>query len=143
MDRLALGVDLSVAGTYTPGVLPEPRADTSVDGYDVTLATTVGPGGAVTASLTVRRDGQPVADLEPYLGASGHLIALRAGDLAYAHVHPIDGAAPAPGVVTFDAALPSAGRYGLFFDFKHEGIVHTASFTFDQGAVTGVARMEH
>ncbi len=43
----------------------------------------------------------------------------------------------------FNAELPSAGRYGLFFDFKHDGVVHTASFTFDQGAVTGAAEMEH
>ena len=48
----------------------------------------------------------------------------------------------APGVVTFDAELTSAGRYGLFFDFKHNGTVHTASFTFDQGPVTGTPDME-
>ena len=48
-----------------------------------------------------------------------------------------------PGVVRFDAELSSAGRYGLFFDFQHDGTVHTASFTFDQGAVTGAADMEH
>ena len=48
----------------------------------------------------------------------------------------------APGVVTFDAELTSAGRYGLFFDFKHDGTVHTASFTFDQGPVTGTPDME-
>jgi hypothetical protein len=43
----------------------------------------------------------------------------------------------AAGTVTFDAELASAGRYGLFFNFKHHGTVHTASFTFDQGPVTG------
>lgn len=43
-----------------------------------------------------------VTDLKPYVGAFGHLVALRAGDLAYLHVHP-DGApgdgrtAPGPG----------------------------------------------
>ena len=39
-------------------------------------------------TLTVTKDGQPVTDLQPYLGAYGHLVALRAGDLAYLHVHP-------------------------------------------------------
>ena len=69
-------------------------------------------------------------------------MAMRTGDLAYAHVHPVEDDDAAPGVVTFDAELTSAGRYGLFFDFKHDGTVHTASFTFDQGPVTGTPDME-
>ena len=46
-------------------------------------------------------------------------------------------------MVRFNAELSSAGRYALFFDFQHDGVVRTASFTFDQGAVTGTADMEH
>jgi hypothetical protein len=142
--RLALGVDLSVPGTYRPTQLPEPNPVSTVDGYDVALATERGDGGQVTATLTVRRDGELVDDLEPYLGANGHLVAVRAGDLAYSHVHPVDDHGQRePGVVRFDAELSSAGRYGLFFDFKHDGTVHTASYTFDQGAVTGAVEMEH
>lgn len=143
--RLALGTDLGVAGTYVPGRLDRPTPHTTVDGYDVTLATETGDGGEVTAALTVRRDGAPVPDLQPYLGADGHLVAMRSGDLAYAHVHPVDEAegAPEDGTVRFDATLGSAGRYALFFDFKHAGTVHTAAFTFDRGAVTGAAEMEH
>ncbi|MGH9133413.1 MAG: hypothetical protein ACRDZZ_05715, partial [Ilumatobacteraceae bacterium] len=132
--RLALGTDLAVAGTYEPVELGEPQATSTVDGYEVTLETERGKGGEVTAALTVRRDGEIVTDLEPYLGANGHLVAMRAGDLAYAHVHPIDDGddddgEAASGAVRFDADLPSAGRYGLFFDFQHDGIVRTASFT--------------
>jgi hypothetical protein len=52
-------------------------------------------------------------------------------------------AEPATGTVVFDATLDVEGRYGLFLDFKHDGAVHTASFTFDQGAVTSAAEMEH
>jgi hypothetical protein len=143
--RLALGIDLSVAGVYQPGRLPDPTTVTTVDGYEVTLTTARGKGAAVTATLTVRRDGVLVTNLEPYLGANGHLIAMRAGDLAYAHVHPIedDDSDARAGLVRFNAELASAGRYGFFFDFQHNGTVHTASFTFDQGAVTGAAPMEH
>jgi len=143
--RLALGIDVAVAGTYRPTQLQEPSTVTTVNGYEVTLATERGDGGEVTATLTVRRGGELVEDLEPYLGADGHLVAMRAGDLAYAHVHPIehDGDDAEPGVVRFDAELSSAGRYGLFFDFQHHGTVRTASFTFDQGAVIGAADMEH
>ena len=143
--RLALGTDVSVAGNYTPTVLAEPHRTTKVDGYDVSLSTEAGKGAEVTASLTVTRNGRPVDDLQPYLGANGHLVAIRTGDLAYAHVHPVDehAAPPHDGTVIFDAALDAMGRYGLFFDFQHNGIVHTAAFTFDQGIVTGAADMEH
>ena len=140
--RLALGTDLTVAGQYQPRGLSEPTAQTMTDGYEVELAVERSDSGEVTAELTVRRNGDLVTDLEPYLGASGHLVAMRSGDLAYAHVHPVEDDESAPGVVTFDAELTSAGRYGLFFDFKHNGTVHTAAFTFDQGSVTGAAHME-
>jgi hypothetical protein len=143
--RLALGTDLSVGGAYQPTELAEPTWRDDTDGYEVRLATERNDDGEVTARLIVRRDGKPVADLEPYLGANGHLVALRSGDVAYAHVHPVEDDHEddaVPGVVTFDAELTSAGRYGLFFDFKHDGTVHTASFTFDQGPVTGTPDME-
>jgi hypothetical protein len=143
--RLALGTDLGVTGRYTPTALPEPDSTVAIDGYDVTISTEAGGGGEVTASLIVTRDGRPVDDLEPYLGANGHLVAIRSGDLAYAHVHPVDEHADPPldGTVVFDASLDATGRYGLFFDFRHDGIVRTAGFTFDQGTVTGAADMEH
>ncbi len=141
--RLALGTDLSVAGSYRPAALGGPSFESDVDGYDVTLATE-GEDGGVTATLTVRRDGDAV-DLEPYLGAQGHLVALRSGDLAYAHVHPVEDHDAPAGVVAFEVELPSAGRYALFFDFKHDGEVRTASFVLDQGQVSsrGEDEMEH
>ena len=138
--RLALGVDLAVAGTYTTTALAAPATTSIVDGYAVTIATEVRRGGEVKVALTVRKDGRLVTDLQPYLGAFGHLVAMRSGDLAYAHVHPND---YVDGVVDFDAELTAQGRYGLFFDFKHGDTVHTATFTFDQGLVTGDPTMGH
>jgi hypothetical protein len=83
-----------------------------------------------------------VTTLEPYLGAYGHLVALRAGDLAYLHVHP-EGEEPAAGQlsgpsVTFSAEAPTAGRYLLYLDFQVDGKVHTATFTVEAaGAAAG------
>ena len=34
----------------------------------------------------ITKDGKPITP-DPYLGARGHLVALREGDLAYLHVH--------------------------------------------------------
>lgn len=87
-DGLTLGVDVPAAGLYQPAAVPPPANETTVDGYRVTLAGDLVPGTASKLTLTVHRDGAPVADLQPYLGASGHLVALRDGDLAYVHVPP-------------------------------------------------------
>ena len=52
-------------------------------------------------------------------------------DLAYLHVHPLEGSRP--GTVTFEADLGEPGRYALFFQFKHGGTVHTVPFTLVAG----------
>ncbi|CAL9587837.1 hypothetical protein [Streptomyces sp. enrichment culture] len=128
---LTLGADLSVAGTYTPRPLPAAARTAEVDGYRVTLDGTPVPGRPSELKLTVGKGGKPVTDLEPYLGAYGHLVALRAGDLAYLHVHP-DKGGPGP-EVSFTATAPSPGAYRLFLDFQHDGTVRTAAFTVHAG----------
>ncbi|MEV1014537.1 hypothetical protein AB0I89_11735 [Micromonospora sp. NPDC049801] len=137
-EPLTLGVDVAVPGELTERTLPAPAASTTVDGYTVTLAGTPEPGRTSALTLTVSRAGQPVTDLEPYLGAYGHLVALRRGDLAYLHVHPDgtpgDGRTPPGPAVTFHAEVPSAGAYRLYLDFQHGGQVHTAEFTILAGA---------
>ena len=85
--------------------------------------------------MTVRRGGQPVTDLEPYLGAFGHLVALREGDLAYLHGHP-SGEAPhavesSGPEITFEVNAPTPGRYLLYLNFQVDGRVHTAPLTID------------
>ena len=59
-----------------------------MDGYTVTLDGDLTAGADAKLTLSVSRDGKPVTDLQPYLAAYGHLVALRDGDLAYLHVHP-------------------------------------------------------
>jgi hypothetical protein len=130
---LTLGADLAVPGAFEPRPLPAPAATATVDGYTVDLTGELTPGRSSPLTLTVSRDGMPVTDLQPYLGAFGHLVALRAGDLAYLHVHPDgvpgDGVTPAGPGVTFWATAPSTGTYRLYLDFRHAGAVHTAEFT--------------
>jgi len=135
---LVLGADLAVPGTYEPVPLPEPAAIAQVaDGYEVALAGDLVPGQPSELTLTVSKDGVPVTDLQPYLAAYGHLVALRAGDLAYLHVHPAgtpgDGVTPAGPGITFYATAPSTGEYRLFLDFQHAGVVRTAEFTLQAG----------
>lgn len=132
-DPLTLGADLAVAGTYHPTPVAEDNRSATVGDYEVSLDGDLAAGAAAKLTLTVTKDGRPVTDLQPYLGAYGHLVALRSGDLAYLHVHPDgepnDGTTrPGPEIV-FHTEVPSAGRYHLYLDFKHEGEVRTAAFT--------------
>ncbi|MFE7409553.1 hypothetical protein [Streptomyces laurentii] len=130
--NITLGTDLSVPGTYTAKPMPPVSPTADVDGYQVRLGGTLDPGKAGELKLTVSKKGKPVTNLEPYLGAYGHLVALRDGDLAYLHVHPNEGG-PGPDV-SFTATAPSAGTYRLFLDFQHEGKVRTAAFTVRAGS---------
>ncbi|MCE7003793.1 hypothetical protein LWC34_13285 [Kibdelosporangium philippinense] len=131
-SKLTLGVDLAAPGNFQPVTYRDFRVST-VDGYEVKLDGALVPGQSSKVTLTVSRDGKDVTDLQPYLGAYGHLVALRTGDLAYLHVHPDgtpgDGKTPAGPGITFFAEVPSSGTYRLFLDFQHNGEVRTADFT--------------
>lgn len=120
-----LGADLRVSGDAALSALP--AAERSADagaGLRVTLTSPTPRAGRETElRFRITRDGRPVTP-EPYLGARGHLVALREGDLAFLHVHPVshDGA-------EFAATFPSAGRYRLFLQVRVDGAIRTAAFT--------------
>jgi hypothetical protein len=135
-SNVVLGTDLDVAGDYRPVALPAAATSTTVDGFDVRMSGHPEAGVETDLTFTVSRDGEPVADLQPYLGAYGHLVTLRAGDLAYLHTHPGEDAEP--GVaggpdVAFMTTFPSPGTYRLFLDFQVDGKVRTAELTVDVG----------
>jgi hypothetical protein len=125
---LTLGDNLDIRGKYEPAVLPDPAGADRVGEYEVALASDVVAGGEASLVFDVSRNGRPVEDLEPYLGALGHLVALREGDLAFLHVHPEEDEGSGPRIA-FRAMFPSEGRYRLFLQFAHAGGVRTAAFT--------------
>jgi hypothetical protein len=118
-----LADDLTVDGTVRSQPLPAPVKSVSVDGLSVSLTEGASHAGQESElGFTVTRDGRPVA-VQDYLGAKGHLVALRQGDLAFLHVHPDEDR------LRFMATFPTAGRYRLFLQFQVDGRVHTAAFT--------------
>ncbi|MFB7249575.1 heavy-metal-associated domain-containing protein [Microbacterium sp. NPDC056234] len=136
---------VDVAGTLTPNPATEVITTASVDGFDVAITGDLVAGADSDLTVEVTRDGEPVTTLEPYLGAFGHLVALRDGDLAYLHVHA-HGDEPEPGdtagpAVAFTAGVPTAGRYLLYLDFQVDGQVRTAQFVLD--AVASDAAPDH
>ena len=122
-----LGGDLTVAGDYAPRALPAPVTTAAADGFTVSYAGQLSTRATMPVLVGVNGpDGRP-AVLEPYLGAYGHLVVMRQGDLAYVHVHPE--AQAVDGQVKFWVAMPSAGSYRMFFDFRVGGQVRTAEWT--------------
>lgn len=131
---LTLTQTVQVDGEFTAVPTEVSRVD-EVDGFTVTLEGDMVAGATSDLQITVERDGEPVTTLEPYLGAFGHLVALREGDLAYLHVHaagdePQAGDTAGP-EIGFGAEAPTAGRYLLYLDFQVDGTVHTAEFVLD------------
>lgn len=144
---MTLGIDVAVTGAYDPRPLPEATGIAEIGEYTVALDGELLPGEASELTLTVSRNGRPVTDLQPYLAAYGHLVALRVGDLGYLHVHPEgepgDGTtAPGPGI-SFMAVAPTAGTYRLYLDFQHNGVVRTAEFTVRTAALAPAPAPEH
>ena len=138
-EGVTLADDVSVAGDFSPRPLPSDDRSASVETpegtYTVTLEGDTAPGAGTVLTTRVELDGEPVTDLEPYLGAFGHLVAIRAGDLGYLHVHPEEGE-PGP-AIDFATGFPSPGTYRLFLDFQHRGTVRTAAFTVESAGAPG------
>ena len=98
------------------------------------------------------KNGEPVTDLQPYMGMAGHLVILRRDLSVFGHVHPA-GSVPmaallllqksgalgsdsmagmhpetVPAEITFPYGFPQAGEYRLFLQVKRAGQVETAVF---------------
>ncbi len=99
----------------------------SGDGYTlVPESTTLGSG--TFAFRITGPDGSPVTGFDVVHDRQLHLVVVRRDATGFQHVHPRTDAAPGS-AVGFDAEVPSAGTYRLFFDFQVDGVVRTADFT--------------
>jgi hypothetical protein len=123
-EKTTLATDVFVPGDFQPRPIPVPATEVHVDGYDVALNGDPRAGAEGDLEFTVSRNGQPVS-VQPYLGADGHLVALREGDLAFLHVHPNEDDSS----IGFEATFPTTGSYRLFLQFKVGGEVQTVAFT--------------
>jgi hypothetical protein len=129
-EKVVLGRDLAVPGDFAPQPLPSPDRVSGVDGYRVELRRGgVEAGREATLTFAITRAARPLQGLQPYLGADGHLVAIREDDLTYLHVHPLDDAGMSR--VAFEAEFAEPGRYALFLQFKQRGSVRTARFTLE------------
>ncbi len=107
--------------------------------YQVSLTTLSGDikaGRETTLRYTVRKDGKPVTDLEPYLGAAMHLAIVRSDLTHFIHAHgSVPGEGPAADrehaqppekfgpEIESTIVFPVKGAYRIFSQVQHQGKV--------------------
>lgn len=119
-----------------PGARPlssEPAVETA-DGVRVRLhyesgMLVAGDPSLLAFTLEDAATGLPVSDLEPYLGAWGHMF-ITGTDLSRAvHSHPTAPLSIRPGSrIYFNQRFPKAGTYRLWAQFQRAGSVATVTF---------------
>jgi hypothetical protein len=108
-----------IDGSSTTESIDGPLTDDPLTGDPLT-------GNLMASRTGLRFEVSPTDGLEPYLGQSAHLVAVRAGDLAVTHLHPLDDRL---GTYEFAPTLPGPGTYRLFLQVQRDGTVVTFPFT--------------
>jgi Heavy metal binding domain len=131
-DRHQLGrQDVTVNGAKRPAVKFDKDVMTwkDADGYaaELTFDQPAKVGASLAVQTRITRNGQPVTDLDNYLGALGHMVIISEDTKQYLHVHPQDQTDKGP-AVGFHTQFEQAGRYRVFLQFNHGDKIHTADF---------------
>ncbi len=131
-----LRVPLTIGGNTQNAQAPAPNADRSAqDGEYMAKLTIDQPLKTKETkqwTFTVTRNGKPVTNLKPYLGAYGHVVELRHTDPDdFFHVHPVTESQPKDGQVVFEGTFPVKGRYTLYAQFNVNGSIKTFPITVD------------
>ena len=123
--------EVNVAGTSPPipQLVPNTPGRVKGDGLvaDIAMEKTKSEGTTRISFTLFDAAGKPVADLQPYLGAIGHLVVLSGDGKRYVHSHPIGGTEPG-GAVTFEAHFPHPGIYKGWGQFRLSDMVHDMPF---------------
>jgi YHS domain-containing protein len=91
----------------------------------------IGKSTELSFKLRDAQTGRPVTDLEPYLGAQGHLMIVHQDGGTFVHSHPAEEVRAQNGEVRFNARFPRAGLYKAWAQFQRAGKISTVSFVFE------------
>ena len=111
-------------------VAVDPALRKIVDGKEIALSLSslrANEESILTFDIRDAVSKEGVVDLQPYLGAVGHVVILSADAEQYLHVHPLDEAATGP-TAQFATSFPGAGLYKIWGQFRHENEVFTVSY---------------
>jgi len=108
-------------------------AEKTVDGIRVRLEAgelLAGRRALLRFAVFDARRGEPVTDLEPFLGAPGHLLIVTSALTEAVHGHPEE-TDVSTSVVTFRPVLPASGLCKLWVQFQRRGAVITVPFVIE------------
>ena len=123
-----------------PELTPDRSLTKTADGVVVSLDATPaklisGEDTDIPIHFTDEKTGEPVRDLERYLGAFGHAMMLSQDMTEHVHAHPeemLEGTAVTQGGgpdLTFHALFPKPGVYRIWLQFQRQGRLSTVPFT--------------
>ncbi|KIL38407.1 hypothetical protein SD70_26465 [Gordoniibacillus kamchatkensis] len=111
-------------------VVPDASLEKTFEGNRVKLAAGgLAAGQEVTLKFSIAdgKTGQPVTDLQPYLGSIGHVVVLSEDGEQYVHVHADEGQGTGPDAL-FETSFPKSGTYKIWGQFQRNNQVFTSSF---------------
>lgn len=132
---------------YAQSVVPDTEMRKKYDPYKITFNAPkdIKAQQEFTYTISIERNGQPVTNLEKYLGALGHSVILKEGTLDFIHTHALESASEESGGhnmnamqnetaagsgpdIKFATTFPEPGVYKIFTQFQHEGKVQTVDY---------------
>jgi hypothetical protein len=127
--------EVKVAGDAPPAPAPTPDVPGKVAGdglrAEVTVAGATVGGEATIGFDLADKEGRAVTDLQPYMGAMGHLVVLSRDGKQYVHAHPAEGKADKSNRVVFMAHFMKAGLYKGWGQFRRSGKVEVVPFVIE------------
>lgn len=121
-------LEVSGASPTPPDLAPNVPGRVVGDGLEADVALAAAGDGETKITFRVL-DGsqQEVTDLQPYLGAKGHLVVISSDGRQYVHSHPDEGDTAAS-TVSFGAHFPALGVYKGWGQFQRSDRVHIVPF---------------
>ena len=133
------GFDGDIVSSW-PNLQPDKSFTKTANG--VTVQITIDPATVVSgeeADVPIHfqdeKTGEPVTDLQRYLGAFGHAMMLSEDMTEHVHAHPeqmLEGTAVTEGGgpdLIFHALFPKPGMYRIWLQFQRNNVVSTLPFT--------------
>lgn len=139
-EPTVLRKDVTIGAATIPAQLSVDDGAQTAGSYVVTpsVQSPIPAGQGQIFLFGITKDGQPVSDLQNYLGAKGHAVILKERTLEYLHAHPSDHGGghggmlmPGPAEVMFETNLTSPGRYRVFQQYRPEGQLITVANTYE------------
>ncbi|WP_400194335.1 heavy metal-binding domain-containing protein [Hymenobacter sp. B81] len=123
--------EVTVAGPPKPAVeFSKDQMQWRANGYQATLAfdKPLTTGQLLGMRIGIKKNGQPVTNLDKYLGALGYVVVISENTKQYLHMHPNDQTDRGPNI-SFNTSFAQPGLYRVFLQFNHDRQIRTGNFT--------------